>query len=131
MGPTHQRILIIDDDHGHREAVRELLVDEGYDTVEASDGGKALTYLVSVSPGAVPALILLDLQMEPMTGWEFLSVLKSYLRLSTIPVVLVSGREPSIDVVAHGTVAAYVRKPFSNEQLLKTIAEVLARRAGA
>jgi CheY-like chemotaxis protein len=114
-------ILIVEDDEGDREALRELLLDEGYSVDEATDGRDAIQHLVSPKSADQPSLILLDLHMEPMNGWELLSVLRSYTRLARIPVVLVSGCEPSFDVVGQGTVSAFVQKPFSNINLMSIV----------
>lgn len=118
-------ILVIDDDPGHRFACRELLEERGYAVEEAADGRKAIHQLTD--EGATePGLILLDLSMPFMDGWELLAIMKSYMRLYDIPVVLVSANEPRLDPVKHGTIAAHLRKPYEPEQLLALV-EAIAR----
>jgi CheY-like chemotaxis protein len=118
-------ILIVDDDLDHRFVCRELLEDNGYTVQEAGDGKKALARLVD--PAAVlPSMIFLDLSMPLMDGWQLLAIMKSYLRLHTIPVVLISAQEPLLDPVQHGTIAAYVRKPANADDLLALAAKFTA-----
>jgi CheY-like chemotaxis protein len=66
-----------------------MLEDLGQDVVEASNGQQAFDFLLA-NPSVHVQLILLDLDMPHMTGWELLKLLKSYLRFATIPVVVVS-----------------------------------------
>jgi CheY-like chemotaxis protein len=115
-------ILIVDDDIDHRLACRELLEDNGYVVQEAGDGKKALARLVD--PAQVePCMVLLDLSMPLMDGWQLLAIMKSYLRLHEIPVVLISAQEPLLDPVQHGTIAAYLRKPHDMDDLLALAAK--------
>lgn len=114
-------ILVVDDDSAQRDGYRELLQDEGYVVIEAADGRQALHYLVDETQ-TTPCLILLDLTMPIMDGWEFLAILKSYVRLHAIPVVLISGEEPRLDPVRHGTIAAHLRKPYDVDELLRLAA---------
>lgn len=64
---TADRILVVDDDESIRQIVRLCLTDEGYEVFEASNGVDALEML----PDCQPDLILLDLRMPVMDGWEF------------------------------------------------------------
>jgi CheY-like chemotaxis protein len=91
-GPTagrvsSQRVLVVDDDQDIRDALCELLRDEGYDTVAVGNGQEALAYL---SSGKVPCVILLDLMMPVMDGWEFRRRQSSDPELSKIPVIVIS-----------------------------------------
>ena len=115
-------ILLVDDDLDHRHACRELLEEHGYTVEEVGDGKKALARLGDPE-AATPFLVMLDLSMPLMDGWQLLAIMKSYLRLHVIPVVLVSGQEPGLDPVQHGTIAEYVRKPCSADQLLALAAK--------
>ena len=80
-------ILVVDDDPESRELLSDLLNKEGYLVVCAEDGRQALDYMSSSTPG----LILLDLMMPKMSGWEFLAQQKNDPRLASIPVVVISG----------------------------------------
>ena len=79
------RILIVDDDAATRAAVALLLRLTGYETAEAADGQEALSYLRA---NPAPALILLDLMMPVMDGWQFLAERHSEPALTAIPVVI-------------------------------------------
>src|SRR5215510_8699670 len=63
-----QRVLVVDDDQDIRDALCELLRDEGYEAIAVANGEEALTYLKG---GNLPCVILLDLMMPVMDGWEF------------------------------------------------------------
>lgn len=82
-------ILVVDDYADARMELREMLEDMGHRVVEAADGQEALDLLLQ-EPELSVQLILLDLDMPRMSGWELLKLLKSYVRLSSIPVVVVS-----------------------------------------
>ena len=122
QSPASRPILIVDDDLDHRFACRDLLIDNGYVVQEAGDGKKALARLVDPAEQP-PCLILLDLSMPLMDGWQLLAIMKSYLRLQSIPVVLISAQEPLLDPVQHGTIAAYLRKPADADELLALAAK--------
>ena len=80
-------ILVVEDDADIRSGVAEVLQQEGYDVVTAADGREALDWL----GGNSASLILLDLMMPIMDGWEFRSEQLRDPRLARIPVVLLSG----------------------------------------
>src|SRR5256885_14079894 len=89
MQPDPRKVLVIDDDADARATLRTLLADAGFEAVEAADGEAAVHYLTSKV--GTPALIVTDLEMPDMTGWELINVLQAYVRLSSIPVLVVSG----------------------------------------
>jgi CheY-like chemotaxis protein len=111
---------VVDDYADSRGAVRELLEDHGYDVVEASNGQEALNFLVSK---AVPhvQLIVLDLQMPIMNGWQFLTLLESYVRLSTIPVAVVSAHPALPNQSAHKSVVGCLQVPYRTDELLALV----------
>jgi CheY-like chemotaxis protein len=114
-------VLVVEDDDVNRCELRDVLVDQGYGVVEAANGKQALDYLID-RVRRTPALILLDLSMPVMTGWELLAILKSYVRLAHIPVVLLSGVDPQLDPLKHGVIAGHVRKPYDLDRLLAVVA---------
>jgi CheY-like chemotaxis protein len=116
----------VDDDPIARTLARKTLQADGYPVVEAKDGRAALDFLMA-SPTSEPRLILLDLEMPGMSGWEFLAVVKSYARLSAIPVVVVSGAEPHSGASETEAVAARIRKPCAPAELVAVV-EKHARR---
>ena len=106
-------ILVVDDEPECREIIAALLTEEGYVVVCAEDGRQALDYMSSSTPG----LILLDLMMPNMSGWEFLERKKQDPRLAAVPVVLISGSGLARDT----DVSAIVRKPIDFAVLKKIV----------
>lgn len=113
-------ILIIEDDRDIREMLVETLADEGYEVCGVADGFQALAYLRSSERR--PCVILLDLMMPRMDGWQFLQQHGDDPALAAIPVVLLSARSDGPAQVAESSVAAYVSKPVDFGLLLDTVA---------
>ncbi|NTU78308.1 MAG: response regulator [Chloroflexales bacterium] len=109
-------ILVVDDDYGIREVLSEVLNDEGYQVVTAADGEEALRYLQCVS--SLPCVILLDLMMPVMTGWEFRLAQQQDPRLAPIPVVALSARTSITHATYEVAVDAFIQKPVDLERLL-------------
>jgi anti-anti-sigma factor len=106
-------IMLIEDDAGARNALKTILEHKGYAVACAADGQEALDLLRGQKP---PSLILLDLMMQGMDGWQFRKEQQRDPVLAAIPVVVVS----SADDVPGGVVA-YLPKPVHMELLLETI----------
>ena len=117
-------ILVVDDDDDIRAVVRETLWEAGYSVVEAVNGKTALEFLVA-HHGAEPALILLDLAMPVMTGWEFLEVVKDDLRFAQIPILISSASRPQPDAKTHGAIVGFLPKPFERDELLAKVRQTL------
>jgi CheY-like chemotaxis protein len=107
------RILVIDDDSDLRETLQMLLEQSGFLVTTAPNGRAALEALRS---GARPGLILLDLMMPDMNGWQFLEALRADPSLASIPTVIMTAHRandlPLGDVLY---------KPFDRGNLLATI----------
>jgi CheY-like chemotaxis protein len=86
-------IAVVDDDDDVRDAVRAILEEEGYQTIGAANGEEALKLLEQGEER--PTLILLDLMMPGMDGWEFLARIDEQRDLHAIPVALMSAH-PSV-----------------------------------
>jgi CheY-like chemotaxis protein len=116
-------ILLVEDDPATREAVVELLQSEGYAVRSAANGRQALEVLARSEP---PRLILLDLMMPVMDGWQFLAELRrdEDSRARRTPVVLLSGLG---FIRGAAGVADFLRKPIDAAALL----ECVRRFAGA
>lgn len=113
-------ILLVDDYDDSRVAVREALENAGYSIVEAKHGKEALDYLVSRRDGRA-ALIILDLQMPIMNGWELLEILRCYVGLASIPVIIVTAHELQLDQVLHQGVLGYLRAPYALADLVEMV----------
>lgn len=107
------KVLIVDDEFDIRQAVAEVLAEEGHQVVSAGDGAEALACLRDFHA----QLVLLDLMMPGMNGWEFRAAQKGDPELRSIPVVILSalGREGGID--ADG----FMQKPFDLDDLLAAV----------
>jgi CheY-like chemotaxis protein len=118
---TH-RVLAVDDDPVIQRLLEVNLELEGYEVALASDGVEAL----EVARSFRPHVILLDVMMPRMDGWEACAQLKTDPELQDIPVVFLSARAQDADV-ARGTAAgaaAYLTKPFDPVQLLDLVEEL-------
>ncbi len=104
-------VLIVDDDEAIRQVIAEVLRDEGYDVVCAENGAQALRELYKENR---PDVMLLDLMMPVMSGWEVLEELQASDTLSRIPVVVVSAMS------APG-VSEHLSKPIDLDDLLTTV----------
>jgi len=111
-------VMVVEDDFAIRETLRELLEEEGYRVTQASNGAEALARL---RESKTPKLILLDLMMPVMDGWEFRHAIEGDPRLADIPVIVISadhGLDQKIDAMH---VEGYLAKPFELERLLETV----------
>jgi two-component system, OmpR family, response regulator MtrA len=116
------RILAVEDDDRIRASMRMALEDEGWSVAEAVNGEEALEILAA---GPVE-LVLVDLMLPGMSGFE---VVRAIRRLSDVPIVIVTARSDSHDVVAGLEAGAddYVRKPFAVKELSARIRALLRR----
>ena len=112
---TAADILIVDD-HLSLQMLLTLIVEgAGYHGVTANNGQDALTYLHSCTN--LPGLILLDVAMPIMTGWDFLRAQQQDARLATIPVVLMTALSCFDHEEASANVVASLKKPIDLEAL--------------
>jgi CheY-like chemotaxis protein len=122
MGSLHRHsagagVLVVEDDFDSREMLRILLESEGYSVMSAADGREALEQLLA----AAPCLIILDLMMPVMNGWEFRAVQTQDPVLAKIPVVVVSADGNVKDKATTLGVAGYLQKPVQFERLLDLV----------
>jgi CheY-like chemotaxis protein len=111
-------ILLVEDDEDIRTDVQEMLEISGYPTVTATDGADALRKLEG-SPQ--PALIVLDLMMPVMDGWQLRQALREQPALAEIPIVVLSGAAGVHHEARELGAVGYFTKPFSMRSLLETI----------
>jgi CheY-like chemotaxis protein len=115
--PTHHcPVLIVEDDADLREMMAQLLSLEGYRAETAPNGRDALRYL---EQGDRPDVILLDLMMPVMDGWEFRRRQVADPTIATVPVVVLSAVDPSRAGDLGG--AAFLKKPLDFDQLLELV----------
>jgi CheY-like chemotaxis protein len=114
---TKGEVMVVEDDFAIRETLRELIEDEGYRVLWASNGREALALLEHRSP----RLILLDLMMPVMDGREFRLAQRSDPALARIPVVVISADHALEQKVAGLAVDGWLAKPFELDALLTTL----------
>jgi two-component system cell cycle response regulator DivK len=117
-----RRILVVEDQEDNRRILRDLLASAGYEMIEAENGEEAL-----VAARQHPDLILMDIQLPVLDGYEATRLIKADPDLKAIPIIVVTSYALSGDDqkarAAGGD--AYVTKPYSPRQLLAKIREFL------
>jgi DNA-binding response OmpR family regulator len=114
-----KRVLVVDDDGDVREAVRDVLALAGHEAVGATDGTAALQLLRAEWFD----LIVTDLRMPGMNGWQLLAALQSDAALRRIPVCVLSAEDR-----APVSACRVIRKPFEISSLLELVEALLSRR---
>lgn len=112
------RILVVEDDMDIREALADVLRDEGHEVLVAANGVEALSLLAPETPP--PCLVLLDLMMPAMNGWEFMSQLRTSPR-KDLPVVVLTGAHDGERVARELGAIGAMRKPFEIPSLLEHV----------
>jgi PAS domain S-box-containing protein len=123
-------VLIVDDDEPTRQVIRRTLTRQGWQVVEAENGRVALDRLAE----RVPGLILLDLMMPEMDGFEFLSELRRNESWSAIPVVVLTSKDlaPDERAMLTGKVERILQKgEYSRDALLREVRKIVAQCAPA
>ena len=117
-----ETILVVDDQASVRTLLKDYLVSQGYRVVTANDGQEALF----VARHEHPNLVLLDIMMPKMDGYQFLS---AFRRENQVPVIVLSAKEEETDTVLGLELGAddYVIKPFRMRELLARIRAALRR----
>ncbi|MCA9922139.1 MAG: response regulator [Anaerolineales bacterium] len=123
------KILIAEDDKDIRDLVVLTLQFHGFDVVSAEDGSIAVEKAQTQSFD----IILMDVRMPRMTGYEACRILKENEATQNIPIVFLSakGQETEIQTGIQAGASDYVLKPFSPDSLVETIKRVLARESAA
>ena len=118
------KIVCVEDDPEMIELVKLILSRQGYDVVGASSGEAGLVAIEVEEPD----LVLLDLMMPEMDGWEVFQRMRSDERMKDIPVIVVTAKAQSIDKVLGLHIAKvddYITKPFGPNELLSSVMRVL------
>lgn len=125
-----KKICIIEDEPAMIELVSLILRNRGFDVVGAVGGQEGLD-LISASK---PDLVLLDLMMPDMSGWDVYQHMKADDNMKAIPVIVVTAKAQSIDKVLGLHIAKvqdYITKPFSPNELVESVKKVLAQQPDA
>jgi CheY-like chemotaxis protein len=117
-------ILVVEDDLDIRESVVEVLQDEGHVVTAAGDGREALDLLQSASPA--PDLILLDLMMPVMSGYQFREEQLKRPALAAIPVLVVTADVNARAKAESLKAAGFVQKPLKIQPLIDVVDQLLA-----
>ena len=124
MNTEIKNILCIEDEPDMIDLIRLILNRHGFD-VQGADGGKEGLEKVKKNP---PDLVLLDLMMPDVDGWEVYQQIKADEKTKHIPVIIVTAKAQSVDKVLGLHVAKvddYISKPFSPQALLESVQKVL------
>src|SRR5712692_6353712 len=116
-----KRVLIVEDDAWIRWFMCDVLVDEGYEVMDAADGRTAIRLVDE----CLPHIVLLDIAMPGVTGVEVLRHLRSRRRTRTLPVVVVSAYPRVLTPDDEASVACTINKPLQIEKLLAAVRQVL------
>jgi|SRR5579862_4584464 len=118
--------LVVDDQANVRRLIRDYLTQEGFRVVEAEDGRQALM----AARGAQPQVILLDIMMPEMSGYDFL---RAYRHVGAAPIILLTARQEEAEKVLGLELGAddYVTKPFGMRELVARIHAVMRRVEGS
>lgn len=116
--PSRCPVLIVEDDEDLREMMAQLLTIEGFQTVAVANGREALEHLHAAEK---PDVILLDLMMPVMDGWEFRRRQKAEPDLAHVPVIVLSALDPSRAATVDA--AAFLKKPLDFDRLLDLVRE--------
>jgi DNA-binding response OmpR family regulator len=119
------KILIAEDERDIRDLIEFTLRYAGHDVVTASNGAEA----VELAPQARPDLILMDVRMPRMTGYEACRALKDIDEVKDVPVVFLSakGQESEMNIGLDAGAYDYILKPFAPDRLTMRIEEILKK----
>ena len=117
------KVLVVDDESRMRKLVRDFLVKDGYDVLEAGDGEEALEIFFGQKD---IALIVLDVMMPKLDGWQ---VCREVRALSKVPIIMLTARSDERDELQgfQMGVDEYISKPFSPKILVARIEAILRR----
>jgi CheY-like chemotaxis protein len=109
-------VLLVEDDADVRDSLQDILEDEGFDVIPAANGKQAMDFLTLNEPAGAD-LVILDLLMPMVSGWEVLERMTGDAKLSDIPVLVLSAAAAPKPDRAQG----FVRKPFSLEAFVTKV----------
>ncbi len=118
-------ILVAEDERDIRELINFTLVFAGHEVTQAANGAEAL----ELAPKVKPDLIMMDVRMPRMTGYEACRQMKLIPEIKDIPVIFLSakGQDEEVQTGLEVGAAAYILKPFAPEELTRRVSEILAK----
>jgi DNA-binding response OmpR family regulator len=128
MSEIKKKVVCVEDEPEIIDLIRLILGRKGFDLTGATGGLEGLEAIRRVKPD----LVLLDLMMPDMDGWEVYQQLKADPELKGIPVIVVTAKAQSIDKILGLHIAKvddYVTKPFGPQELLQSVERVLSAKA--
>jgi len=126
MSPESKTVVCIEDEPGVIDLIRFILDRRGLEVVGAESGTEGLDLIRKLRP----AIVLLDLMLPGMDGWEVYRRMKADETMKDIPVIVVTARAANVDEMLAKQIAKvddYIKKPFSLQELLQSVDKVLAR----
>ena len=130
MADDKKKVVCVEDEPEIIDLIRLILGRKGFDLTGATGGQEGLDMIRKVRPD----LVLLDLMMPDMDGWEVYQQMKADQALKDIPVIVVTAKAQSIDKILGLHIAKvddYVTKPFGPQELLQSVERVLSAKATA
>jgi CheY-like chemotaxis protein len=121
------KIMVVDDNSEFRTILRKFIEGEGYEVIESESGEKCLKKL---EKGERPDLILLDIMMPEMDGWEVSRTIKSNQSFKDIPICMLTAKTSTMDSLMSlesGHANWHLNKPISKKILMETIEELLSQ----
>jgi CheY-like chemotaxis protein len=115
-------LLVIDDDEDMREILSYSLQRPGWEIVEVEHGAAAIDYIAA---NGLPDLILLDMNMPVMNGWQFAAELRAR-NLWRVPVVVITAAHDAARSASEIGASGFIGKPFDRRSLIGTIERLLA-----
>ena len=128
MAEINKKVVYIEDESEMIDLVRLILSRKGYEVIGANSGREGLDAIRQ----KLPDLVLLDLMMPDMDGWDVYQQMKSVEATRDIPVIVITAKAQSIDKVLGLHIAKvddYISKPFSPQELVESVEKVIGQRA--
>jgi CheY-like chemotaxis protein len=121
-------VMVVDDDPLLRTCLAELLAEYGYDTLTESDGASALDLLDNLAPSSsdMPVVMLVDIVMPNMDGYELAAAIRSRSAVSTVPLIFMSSSAPKSPGWSGQD---FLRKPFNLDRLMSSIHRAIPAKA--
>ena len=125
-------IVVVDDDEAYRLQVKDMLEKKGYQVVLQDSGSHALRYLQNQPWNWFPALVITDIVMDGMGGFQLIRRIQELYTKKDVPVIVISRLDAGVDVgeAEVAGAAAYLTKPIEEERLFETLERVLNREKG-